>query len=99
MIILLLAAALQASPGAAELPATPVAPVKVVAAASDRTALTTSGKVVCREDQKTGSRLTSRTCHTEREWRELEFQSDNWMREMRPLGCSGSNVGVCAGPR
>ena len=52
-----------------------------------------SDTVVCRSDAHTGTHIGSRTCHTEREWRELEFQSAEWMRKMRPQPClSGSSA-------
>ena len=80
MIALLTLLALQSAPLApAKAPA-----VKAVAATDD--------KDVCRSDERTGSRLSTRTCHTNREWRELEFQSSEWLRSTRPLPCTDTSM-------
>ncbi len=69
MIAAILAAALldaQPAPAAAATSAMPAAaPNKAVEVADE-------DKVVCKSQQVTGTRFSSRTCHTKRDWAQIE---------------------------
>ena len=47
-------------------------------------------KVVCRYEQKTGSRFQTRTCHTNKEWDEMREQQMRAAKEM-----IGPLIGAC----
>jgi hypothetical protein len=49
-------------------------------------------KVVCRYEQKTGSRFQTRTCHTNKEWDEMREQQMRAAKEM-----IGPLIGACKG--
>ena len=55
-------------------------------------------RTVCHSDAHTGSRVATRTCRTERQWREAEDSSAEGLRTNRPISCT-AGLGVCAGGR
>jgi hypothetical protein len=74
MIVAIIAAALMdAQPAAAVVapsatPASAAAPPKAVAAADD-------DKVICKSEQVTGTRFSTRVCHTKHDWAQIEKDS------------------------
>ena len=74
--------------------AIPASPAQVASAAP----APKSDRMICRADTHTGSHVSSRTCRTERQWREAEDSSAEWLRTNRPISCT-AGLGVCAGGR
>ncbi len=82
-------AALDATPAAA--PPTPVAPATVTAAKTDP--LQDLDKVICKNEQLTGSRFNKRVCMTRGEWEERQKQTETMERRLNqtatPTGGGG----------
>ena len=54
-------------------------------------------RVVCRRDKETGSRLSSRTCKTAREWEEERLLNQEEMRNARRGGTGPSDMPTAGG--
>ena len=54
-------------------------------------------RVVCRRDKETGSRLSSRTCKTAREWEEERLLNQEEMRNAQRGGTGPSDMPTAGG--
>jgi hypothetical protein len=79
-LILAAAAALALASDASQAPTQPPSPTTTVATATTKAQQPDPNKVICKDEELTGSRFTQRVCKTRAQWTARQDAADNYKR-------------------